>query len=120
MKEGTKYDAGKADWALLPWSALEELAEIATYGAQKYSADNWKKVTPLKNRYFSACLRHVRLWMRGERFDKESNRHHLVHAAWSLLAIAEVELPLNNVLEAERRMQECDSDDSTSGFSGCV
>ncbi len=34
---GVKYDAGKTDWTLLPWSGLQKIVEVLEYGARKYT-----------------------------------------------------------------------------------
>ena len=54
---GIKYDGGKPDYSLLPFNALEEVVRVLTYGAAKYSRDNWKLVEPHKERYVAAALR---------------------------------------------------------------
>ena len=41
---GRKFDQDKPHMALLPPYALEAVARVLTYGAQKYERDNWKYV----------------------------------------------------------------------------
>ncbi len=82
--EGVKYDAGKPRWGLLPFREVKEVVEILTFGAQKYSEDNWKKVTP-KERYVDAAFRHFTSWVQGEKKDMESGKSHLAHAVCCLL-----------------------------------
>jgi hypothetical protein len=96
---GVKHDGDKLRWDLLQWRAVEEVVGVITFGARKYSDDGWRDVVPLKRRYLSACFRHIRAWMRGEKLDPESERHHLAAAAFSLLAIVETELGEQTVLE---------------------
>lgn len=88
MEKGKKFDAGKPEYGLIPPVALLEIAKILTFGAQKYSANNWQKVKP-KIRYFNAAMRHAWSWMMGERYDPESGMHHLAHAAISLMFLME-------------------------------
>lgn len=89
---GIKYDGGKPDYSLLPFNALEEIVRVLTYGAAKYSRDNWKLVEPYKERYVAAALRHLTAYARGEKSDTESGRHHLAHAATCLLYIIEKDM----------------------------
>ena len=83
-KLGMKFDQQKTQWHLLPFREVEEVVEVLMYGAKKYLPFNWEHVNP-KRRYFNACLRHVLARLRGERFDKESGKTHLSHAACCLL-----------------------------------
>jgi hypothetical protein len=85
-KEGVKYDTGKARYDLLPFDALEELTKIYTSGAIKYEDRNWEKGIKF-SRIIAAIFRHLTAWILGETNDKESNFHHLAHAAWGCLAI---------------------------------
>jgi hypothetical protein len=92
MTEGIKYDTGKTEYGLIPPHALDEVAKVLTYGAQKYSRDNWKGVPDKERRYFDAALRHVWSFKRGENLDKETGLHHLAHAVCCLLYLAEFDL----------------------------
>jgi hypothetical protein len=69
---------------LLPGDALLEVARVLDYGAQKYSANNWRKVRP-GSRYLDAALRHLHAYADGEDNDPESGLSHLGHAACCVL-----------------------------------
>ena len=84
--KGTKYDKEKPRWTLLPFRELEQVVDVLTSGAQKYDDDNWKKVvSDDKDRYFSACMRHLVAWRQDELVDKESKKPHLAHAVCCIL-----------------------------------
>lgn len=83
--EGIKYDGEKPRWWLLPWKQVEDVVKVLTFGAKKYSEDNWQQVQPIKERYHSACLRHITAWRMGEVIDPESGLPHLAHAVCCLL-----------------------------------
>jgi len=103
--EGRKYDSDKTRWDLVQPLALQEYAQVMTYGAHKYEPDNWRKVPDAKKRYFSALLRHVWAWWLGEKIDHESGRHHLGHAMCCLTFLLEPELEeedRNRSLDAAR------------------
>jgi len=87
MKEGVKYDVQKDKWDLLPIYEIEQVVKVLTLGAVKYAPDNWQKVEPYRDRYYSACLRHIVAWRKGEVFDKETKLPHLAHAICCLLFI---------------------------------
>ena len=78
-KAAVKHDSGKPDYALVPAEAIDEIAKAFSFGAKKYSANNWRlgfKWT----RVTSALLRHTFAWLKGEDLDPESGLSHLAHA----------------------------------------
>jgi hypothetical protein len=85
---GTKHDAGKPRYDLLPWSALDDVAAVLTYGSKKYAPGNWMKVPDGRARYSAAALRHLSAYLRGELLDPESHLPHLAHATCCLLFLA--------------------------------
>ena len=79
MKEkATKHDEEKLRMDLIPPEIAESLARVLGDGARKYSAFNYRKGIKW-SRYYSALLRHVFAWWRGEDKDPESGFHHLEH-----------------------------------------
>lgn len=84
--EGKKFDQNKVRLVLLPFSALEEVANVLTYGAKKYGDYNWTKGIKY-SRLLSATLRHMFAWANGENEDKETGLNHLAHAICCLLFI---------------------------------
>ena len=92
IMEGRKYDGNKAKLYLLPPKSILEVGKVLTYGAEKYDAENWRKVDDLQNRYTSAALRHIFAHMDGEADDQETGLSHLAHAMCCLLFKLEDEL----------------------------
>lgn len=85
---GAKLDAGKAmmSLVLLDMSlALERVAAVATYGAQKYTKGGWLKVPNGVERYTDAMFRHL-LREPQEHLDPDTGIEHAAHAAWGALA----------------------------------
>ena len=78
-----KDDNTKTRYDLLPPELLEETAKVLTFGAQKYSAHNWAQGASW-SMYFSAMMRHMWAWWRGEDNDPETGFSHLAHAACCL------------------------------------
>jgi hypothetical protein len=78
-----KSDDGKARYDLLPPEMLEQAAQVLAYGALKYNDNNWAKGASW-GRYFSAMMRHMWAWWRGENNDPETGYSHLAHAACCL------------------------------------
>jgi len=95
-KAGVKYDNGKPQWSLLPFKALTQVVEVLTYGAKKYSPDNWKKVPNAKQRYIDAGFRHFTAYASGEKHDPETGKHHLAHAICCLLYLVAFDLGEHN------------------------
>jgi hypothetical protein len=90
---GAKLDAGKLNASLLgDFSlALKAVAEIATFGANKYSRGGWQHVKDGVERYNDAEWRH-KLEQRHEELDADSGLPHKWHHAWNVLAALELEL----------------------------
>lgn len=84
MTEGVKYDEGKAPWHLMPPDAINEILQVLDFGAAKYGERNWERGMSW-SRPFSALMRHMWAWWRGEERDPESGLSHLAHAGANLL-----------------------------------
>jgi len=80
LEVGLKFDSGKLPWHLLPPEATEQIVEILDFGQKKYAAWNWAKGISY-SRVFSATMRHLWAWYRGEENDPETSKSHLAHAA---------------------------------------
>ena len=82
-----KYDGEKPRMDLLDPLALEGLATVLTFGAQKYAAHNWRKGIA-NTRLIAAMLRHLFAIMRGEDLDPESGLPHIDHVGccWMFLS----------------------------------
>jgi hypothetical protein len=66
---------------------LDMLSGPTGDGGTKRSAGtkpSWK----VDGSHAAAAFRHVGYWLAGERKDKDSGVHPLIHAAWRLLAVA--------------------------------
>ena len=81
---GVKFDTDKRQW----WFAwqflpeLEQVVDILAYGNKKYPADdgkNWSRVDQPERRYSSALMRHLSLYLQGEKYDPETGKSHLAH-----------------------------------------
>ena len=68
---------------------MELMAEVADYGAQKYSLHNWKKGLPVR-KIADSLLRHLMDYINGEDVDEESMHYHLGHIVWNACALAEM------------------------------
>ena len=78
-----KFDGDKTKWHLLPWEIIKGIAEVMTFGANKYTENGWKEVPRGEDRYWSALMRH-RMAMNGigqkkEYTDKDSGLPHWAH-----------------------------------------
>lgn len=85
IEPGIKHDYGKPRYDLIPPIPLETIARVLTFGAEKYSDDNWRKPGLTYRRYFSAAMRHLWAWWRKEDTDPETGLNHLAHAACCIL-----------------------------------
>lgn len=91
-----KYDAGKPAifQGVIQYfpRALWGVAEISTFGANKYAWKGWQGVEDGYNRYQDAKYRHALKMAMGEEIDDDSKLMHLKHEAWGALAALELYL----------------------------
>jgi hypothetical protein len=97
-----------ARFDLIWWPALWALANVYGQGAKKYADDNWKKGYSWKLS-LGAMLRHLMLWVIGEKYDKETGCHHLAQVMWHCCALMyfEVEHPtLDDIHTGKERFDQ--------------
>lgn len=88
--EGKKADNGKPDLSLLSSTAIFEIAKVMTFGKEKYGAHNWRGGF-VYSRVIAAILRHIFLYLGGERLDPETGLSHLAHAGCGIMFLLEFE-----------------------------
>lgn len=112
---GAKLDAGKPmagvleDFSL----ALMAVAEIGTFGVNKYSRGSWQSVPNGIERYTDAAWRHL-LKEPTELLDDDSGLMHAAHMAWNILA--RLELMLRN----QKRQRLTDNNYEKKKQSGII
>jgi hypothetical protein len=89
---GYKADKGKTSWLTIPFIILRLIAEVFTYGANKYKKDNWKRLDP--DRLMDSGLRHLMAHQEGMQeensrmpIDKESGYYHLTMATVNFIMV---------------------------------
>lgn len=114
---GAKLDAGKTQTSLLlSFSrALMAVAEIGTYGANKYTRDGWQSVPDGINRYTDAMLRHLLYEGMGEKIDPESALTHMAHHAWNTLARLELMLREESLSKLKDKVYSGEIDPAAAG-----
>ena len=90
-----KFDGAKPRIGLVPQQALNEVAKVMTYGAQKYAPYNWMKGFDY-SKLTDAAMRHIIAFNLGENIDPESNLPHLAHAVCCLMMLHD-----NSILHPE-------------------
>jgi len=100
---GAKVDKGKVRVGLMFKGfprALMKVAEVVTFGAEKYSPLGFLEVENALDRYDDAKGRHI---LKGyiEDKDPESELTHMAHEAWNVLAKLEIRL------REEEEIQNC-------------
>jgi len=99
---GAKLDAGKnLVWLMFSGfaNALEEVAQVTTVGATKYTPNGWATVPNGVDRYMQAYARHMVALGKGEVWDNGpggTGRMHKAQMLWNLLASLELELRNEN------------------------
>ena len=82
---GKKSDQSKPMVSLIDPMWLLDTAAVLSFGAKKYSKDNWKYVDNPNDRYLSAAYRHLLAFQSGEVNDPESGLPHIAHATCCLM-----------------------------------
>jgi hypothetical protein len=95
---GAKFDQGKARHDLVLPEFEDAIAQVLTFGAEKYAAHSWKTVPDLRSRYYSALRRHLNAWRAGEDVDPESGLKHLAHAACNIYFLLQWELEVDKAV----------------------
>ena len=84
-----KADKDKPRMELIDPEFMTGLAQVLTFGAKKYEAENWKKATPEDiSRIMGAMLRHQTAHMGGETVDPETGLNHMYHIACNAMFLA--------------------------------
>lgn len=89
FKPAVKHDGDKNfGYSLLPWEAVDELAKLYAFGANKYTANNWRNGSGLGYlRCFNAMFRHLVAWIGGSDMDSETGLHPLASVAFYCFAV---------------------------------
>lgn len=88
---GPKYDTGKLRYDLVTPDVIKAIAEVLTFGAEKYAPNSWQLVPDAKRRYTAALMRHFEAYRAGEKLDHESGLSHLSHALCNLMFLQHFE-----------------------------
>jgi hypothetical protein len=91
LLEARKDDDSKTRMDLLPFAAVEKVAEVFSYGAKKYADHNYRKGMR-HGRLLAAALRHLFAWARNQDTDDESGHNHLAHACCCILMLLDAQI----------------------------
>ena len=89
------YDDGKLRYDLLPARALAQIVNVFTYGAKKYTTEefdgarNWELGMPFHH-HLGSMMRHIEAYRGGEDIDPESGCSHLAMAATRCMMLLEL------------------------------
>lgn len=100
---GAKLDSGKAPVlrgaiSYFP-KALEAVAQVSSFGANKYTWAGWRSVPDGVGRYGDAMVRHLIHEAADGPNDHDSGLRHAAHAAWNALARLELLIELERAAE---------------------
>lgn len=86
--KAVRHNQDKLRVDLIPTELIEEVAKVFTFGAKKYSPNNWKGFTKeQQDEILGSLLRHILEYQKGNKLDSESGLHHLAHAACNIAFI---------------------------------
>lgn len=84
MNKADRFNEGKLKWSLVDYKALEPLVRVLEYGANKYSADNWKKGLD-KKEILESTMRHLIALISDQPLDDESKLEHEGHVLANMM-----------------------------------
>ncbi len=109
---GVKFDGGKqlTEDVFSGFSnALSAVADVGTFGANKYTLNGWETVPDGERRYSNASGRHRLARQSGQAVDVDSGLAHLAHEAWNILAVLELSI------RAQQRQESIQDRSNESG-----
>jgi len=85
-----KDDSKKLRLELIDPTFINGVGAVLTFGAEKYTANNWKQANSMVNRerIKGAMLRHQMAYANGEKNDPDSGLHHMYHIACNAMFLA--------------------------------
>ncbi len=96
-KMGLKKQGEKTEFTHFPIELiLEALGKVTSYGAKKYSPDNYKNEEI--DSYVNSFFRHFIAWRRGEKLD-ESGFPHIYHMLTNIAFILCIEENKSNTIQ---------------------
>ncbi len=90
QRMASRFDAGKPRLELNPPTAMLELGKAMTYGAIKYSDNNWRRGMKW-TRVLGSLSRHLTAYQAGQTFDPESGLSHMAHVMANAAMLLEFE-----------------------------
>lgn len=92
-KTSVKYDGDKVSFAPMAGlvMAIWEVGKVLFHGMCLYGCDNWRGLSNIKARYWSAATRHL-LKAQRSNVDETTGLSHTAHAIASLLFLLQQEL----------------------------
>ncbi len=83
-----RFDSGKPRLDLVPVSTIQGLAEVLTFGAEKYGDNNWRNGMKF-SRAYASLMRHLLAYWSGQDNDLESGLPHLHHVLCNVAFLVE-------------------------------
>lgn len=80
----------KPQFSLMPPEVLRQVAEVFTFGVDKYSKNDWQKKCDF-DFWLDKIYRHLNEYQSGNYLDKESDLPHLAHMIADAMILAALE-----------------------------
>jgi uncharacterized HAD superfamily protein len=85
---GIRFDQNKIRHDLVSANAINELAKVLTFGAQKYAPNNWR-LGMAWSRVLGSSKRHLNAIERGEDYDPETGLLHAAHVMCNMMFLTD-------------------------------
>lgn len=96
-----RFNEGKPELSFIDLDSMMDTADVFSFGAKKYSRDNWKKGQSL-TQVLDSMMRHIAGLQRGEFFDPESGLPHIGHIGCNMIFVSDTLRNHPELIEDER------------------
>ena len=98
-EQAERHNEGKLQWSLVDFDALAPMVQVLEFGAEKYSANNWKKGLPIEKICESLARHLFAVMTKKEYYDPESGLPHVGHILCNAMFLSHFSLKEEKVFK---------------------
>lgn len=88
-EHAARYNTGKIDGTYITPEFLEGLSKVMEFGARKYTKENWRKGSPVRQ-ILASIIRHTWEIQKGNDIDNDSGEPHWAHISANCMFLSEM------------------------------